>query len=97
MRGKRNEVSERVLSARGDQGLGQGWACGGQFLSVSGHPVHHGMRIENGLGQVSRGANPLEPRQVGVNATKQARELHPPEAINDWARGDIANRLVGPA
>ena len=41
----------------------QGWVCGGQFLRVSGRPFHHGMRIENGRGQVSRGANPLESRQ----------------------------------
>ena len=37
------------------------------------------------------------PDKVGVNAAKQARESHLPEANNDWARGGIANRLVGPA
>jgi hypothetical protein len=44
-----------------------------------------------GPGVGVRGPNPLEPRQesgqaptgVGVNASKQAREFHPPEAIKD--------------
>jgi len=32
-RGKRSEASERVPTAGGDQGLGQGRVCGGQILS----------------------------------------------------------------
>ena len=34
------------------------------------------------------GQRPLEPRQeCGVNAAKQAREAHTPEAKYDWATG----------
>ena len=55
VRGKRSEASERILSAGGENRLGQGWVCGGQFFRVSGHPFHPGMRFENGLGQVLGG------------------------------------------
>ncbi|MDI9396666.1 MAG: hypothetical protein QM531_02570, partial [Candidatus Pacebacteria bacterium] len=72
---ERNEVSERVPSAGGDQRLGRGWVLGGP------NPLEPR--------QVGTGPDKSRdrPRQVGVNAAKQARESLPPEAINDWAGG----------
>jgi len=78
--GKRSEASERVSSAGGDEGLGQGRVCGGQILS---NPNRIVMRRRKKI--------PLK-RQV---ADRIRQEDHDKNQTGDqWAKNDATRHEV---
>ena len=79
----RGEVSRGANPLEPRRGRGKRSEASERVSSAGGDPT----TLLNRFAEELRRAPKAGPDEVGVNAAKQAREFHPPEAINDWARG----------